>query len=245
MLSCQENLGYKSQMPKQPNIDVLIESYDSERDDILSQSFNNIASALFQKIEKYGQDTNQYGQIVSDHLIRTSELGKKFLVERLDFSEIAGRNFYNANLLQDLGKTHFSYSPEIWRTKNRPTKEERLKKREHTLLGVELLDMAISKSPDALQQHPHIQVTKAIQRYHHERIDGTGYESVHGDDMGTVIKAVCIIDAFDGDMIHRPHQPKQRTPEEALDRLKNGEKYQGAFDKDILEQFIDFTLSGR
>jgi hypothetical protein len=60
--------------------------------------------------------------------------------------------------------------------------------------------------------------------------------------MGKVIKMICIIDAFDGDMIHRPHQPAERTPKEALERLKNSDKYKGAFDEDILNRFIDFTL---
>ncbi len=92
-------------------------------------------------------------------------------------------------------------------------------------------------------EHPHIHVTQAIQLYHHERIDGTGYEGLLGDDLGQIIKAICIVDAFDGDMIHRPHQPAKRTPEEALERLKNGGKYQGAFDPFMLDQFIDFTLS--
>ena len=102
--------------------------------------------------------------------------------------------------------------------------------------------MALVKSPDALVNHPHIALTHALQRYHHERIDGTGYENLTGDALGKIIKAICIIDAYDGDMIHRPHQVQQRTPEEALERLKNGAKYQGAFDEEILEQFIDFTL---
>ena len=83
---------------------------------------------------------------------------------------------------------------------------------------------------------------KSLQLHHHERIDGNGYEGYKGEELSTIIKMICIIDAFDGDMIHRPHQPSQRTPKEALDRLKNGEKYQGAFDAEILDRFIDFTL---
>jgi len=82
-----------------------------------------------------------------------------------------------------------------------------------------------------------------LQRYHHERIDGQGYEAIPAEQQGKIIKTICIIDAYDGDMIHRPHQPTRRTPKEALDRLKNGEKYQGAFDEEILERFIDFTLN--
>ena len=79
---------------------------------------------------------------------------------------------------------------------------------------------------------------------HHERVDGTGYEKLDGHTLGRLIKAICIIDAYDGDMIHRPHQLKKRTPKEALERLKNGKKYEDAFDQEILERFIDFQMAG-
>ena len=76
-------------------------------------------------------------------------------------------------------------------------------------------------------------------------MDGDGYEGFKGEQLGQIIKTICIIDAYDGDMIHRPHQSAKRTPKEALNRLKTGAKYQNAFDEDILAQFIDFTLGGR
>ena len=223
------------------HIDTLIESYDITDDIVLKSHYGDIQARLWAKIENYGGDVNKYGVIVSQHLQRTASIGAEF-IKTLGFSERAAQNFYEANLLHDLGKTHFSYSEEIWQTPHRPTPEERKQKRAHTQLGVELLDMALVKSPDALVNHPHIELTHALQRYHHERVDGTGYENLTGDALGKIIKTICIIDAYDGDMIHRPHQVHERTPEEALERLKNGAKYQGAFDEDILEQFIDFTL---
>jgi HD-GYP domain-containing protein (c-di-GMP phosphodiesterase class II) len=223
------------------HIDDLIESYDVSNDQTLKTHYQSIHARLWGKIEHYGEDVNQYGVVVAQHLQRTASIGAEF-IKTLGFSERAAQNFYEANLLHDLGKTHFSYGEAIWQTPHRPTPEEREQKRAHTRLGVELLDMALTKSPDELLEHPHVELTHALQRYHHERVDGTGYEGVSGDAMGQIIKAICIIDAYDGDMIHRPHQAKQRTPEEALERLKNGAKYQGAFDEALLERFIDFTL---
>lgn len=222
------------------NIDTLIETYDVRDDPILLEYYTPIRDMLWRQIENYGKSINEYGDVLSQHLINTSKLGEKFIVESLGFSEKAGRNFYDANLLQDLGKTHFSYDPNIWQTPHRPTEQERKNKREHSRLGVELLDLALTKSPEELQLHPHITVTQCIQRYHHERIDGTGDEGLTGDKQGIIIKAMCIVDAFDGDMIYRPHQTTRRTSEEALKRMSSSEKYQGAFDKAILEQFIDF-----
>jgi len=224
------------------DIDSLIESYDVTNDPILQDHYDTIEKSLWEQIEHYGEDINDYGMVVSQHLQRTSSIGAEF-IKTLGFSERAAQNFYQANLLHDLGKTHFSYKASVWQTPHRPTQEEREQKRAHTRLGVELLDLALTKSPESLQTHAHVELVKTLQAYHHERMDGHGYEGVKGEEMGKVVKAICIIDAYDGDMIHRPHQPNQRTPEEALNRLKTGHKYEGAFDLDILNQFIDFTLN--
>lgn len=231
-------------MERVPYIEELIESYDVTDDAILNDHFKDIESTLWSHIEDYGAEINDYGQIVSKHLQRTSAIGAEF-IKTLGFSERAAQNFYKANLLHDLGKTHPCYDPNIWRTPHRPTQQEREEKREHTRLGVELIDLAIIKCPEELQTHPHIQLIHNLQLLHHERVDGSGYEGLKENEQCTIIKAICIIDAYDGDMIHRPHQPMKRTEEEALNRLKTGEKYQNAFDADILAQFIDFTLSGR
>ena len=82
-----------------------------------------------------------------------------------------------------------------------------------------------------------------IQLYHHERVDGTGEQGLTGDQIGQTMQAICIIDAFDGDMIHRPHQLAQRTPEETLHRMTSNDKYLGAFDPNLLQRFIDFQLA--
>lgn len=224
------------------NIDELIESYDVQDDRILDTHYCPIETRLWHMIENYADEVNEYGAIMSKHLKRTSAIGMQFITTELGFSEQAGRNFYDANLFHDLGKTHPCYDPNLWQLPHRPTPEEREEKRHHTQLGVELVDLALVKSPEELQTHPHIRVIQSIQRHHHERFDGDGYEKKDVKKLGKIIEAICIIDAFDGDMIHRPHQPAQRTAEEALKRLKEGRKYQGAFDPDMLAHFIDFQM---
>ncbi len=224
------------------NIDTLIESYDIDQDALLTGEFTPIHERLWHFIESYADNVNEYGGVMCQHLQRTSAMGQAFMVQELGFSEKAGRNFYDANLLHDLGKCHPCYDPNIWQTPHRPTPEEREEKREHTRLGVEYLDMAMTHSTEELQEHAHVRIIKSLQQHHHERMDGSGYEGKYGDSLGVLIKMICIIDAFDGDMIHRPHQPDKRTPKEALDRLKAGKKYEGAFDEKILDRFIDFTL---
>lgn len=225
------------------NIDKTIQSYDVETDPVLTQEFAPIMDKLWHDIESYGLEVNEYGAVLSKHLIRTSMIGREFLTRELGFSEAVGRNFYDANLLQDLGKIHPDYTdPTIWSLPHRPSEEERCEKRLHPARGNDLLDRALEDASDELKNHPHIKVIKAIQLYHHERVDGTGQNSVKGNDMGDIIKAICIIDTFDGDMIHRPHQRAERTPERALERMQTNTKYDGTFDLKMLQRFVDFTL---
>lgn len=227
---------------KDANIDDLIDSYDIDQDELLKEEFKPLEQRLWHLIEHYGDDVNEYGSIMSHHLQRCSAIGQAFLTQKLSFSARAGRNYYDANLLHDLGKCHPCYDPNIWQTPHRPTPEEREEKREHTRLGVEYLDLSLAHSSEALQTHPHISVIQSLQLHHHERMDSHGYEGKNADDLGVIVKVACIVDSFDGDMIHRPHQSAQRTPEEALKRMKEAPKYQGAFDAEILDRFIDFTL---
>jgi len=226
------------------DIDALIESYNF-KDEILEAYFKPVGDKLWMNMRQYGGEVNQYGSVLTRHLKRTSAIGQQFLLNELGFSEAASWNFFYANLLHDVGKTHPNFEPEIWQTPHRPTQEEREQKRAHTRLGVELLDLAMIGTPEEVQTHPHTLITRALQLYHHERMDGNGYEGENPNELGTVIKAICIIDAFDGDMVHRPHQKAQRRPEEALERMKHGEKYRGAFDAQMLDQFIDFQLPER
>ncbi len=215
------------------NIDALIDSYDVQDDKVLLKEWAPIEEKLWQQIENYGAGDNDYGAVLSKHLIRTSAIGMAFITDCLGFSARAGRNFYDANLLQDLGKTHPNYKINIWSLPHRPSEEERAEKRLHTARGAEIIDQALQGASNDLKNHPHIQVIKAIQLYHHEKSD---------DRLGQIIKAICIIDAYDGDMIHRPHQRGSRSPAEALKRLKTAPKYNGAFDSEMLKRFIDFQL---
>ena len=232
-------------LPKNPNIDSLLESYDYKNDRILKSYFHPIAENLWADIQNYagGDHESHYGATLAAHLKRTSKLTEEFLVQKLGFSEKAGHNFFEANLFQDLGKIHPQYDPSIWALPHRPTDAERIEKREHVARGADLIEDAIENESKALNTHDHIYAIKAIQMYHHERVDGTGRYKLTGDIMGNALKTICIIDAFDGDMIQRPHQPAKRTPEETLERLQNDEKYNGAFDTDILNAFIDFYRS--
>lgn len=221
------------------DLDTLITTYDFDQDDVLKQQFVQIEKDLLQQIKDYGKEFGNYGEVLYAHLMRTSLLNKA-LLSKLRFSDMACNNLYHANFLHDLGKTHADYDPQIWQTQGRPTEDEGTEKRLHTQRGNELFDQAI---PDDLQDHPHIQLVRALQLYHHERLNGFGYENLPASQQGLVLQSVCLIDAYDGDRIHRPHQPRARTVEEALDRLCHDKKYEDGFAPNMLSVFRELILS--
>jgi len=227
-------------------IDKIIETYDYDADPVLQDLFTPIEEALWSCIVHYAEDVNGFGAQMADHLRRTSLDGMKFLVNELGFSEAAGLNFHAANMFQDLGKIHPSFDPDLWDLPDRPTEAQRAEKRLHIPRGPEVMDIALQNAHPDVREHPHVKyVIPALQYFHHERTDGSGPYGKTGDEMGQVIKTVCIVDAKDGDMIHRGHQNQVRKEPEALLRMKGlpqydkKGKYVGAFD-DMLDRYIHY-----
>ncbi len=234
-------------------LDEIIESYDYETDPVLQEQFRPVEDALWTLIEHYAEGVNDFGFEMAQHLQRTSNDGMHFLIDELGFSQKAGRNFYAANLFQDLGKIHPAYDPHIWNLPHRPTDEERAEKKKHVWRGVEMLEIALADASPELKLHPHVKtVIPAIQLFHHERCDGNGPFGITSDKIGQVIKTVCIVDTKDGDMIQRGHQNEIRDEPTALCRMKSLEafddkgKYAGAFDS-MLDRYIAYRerISGQ
>jgi HD-GYP domain-containing protein (c-di-GMP phosphodiesterase class II) len=228
-------------------LDKIIESYDVASDPVLKKIWPKIARELWQEIGNYGADVNQYGEVMHGHLERISKDGQKFMGQ-LGYSAKSGRNFYDAFKLSDIGKLHSDYDINIWSLPHSPTPEERRQKSMHTLRGLEYLEQAYIRHnvSDEFYNHPHIKtVIPTLMLYHHERLDGKGYSSLPAEKLGKTIRMACIVDAYDGDRILRPHQPAKRTEEEAINRmmaLGDDKKYAGAFDSGLLQIFKSYKL---
>jgi hypothetical protein len=93
---------------------------------------------------------------------------------------------------------------------------------------------------DGLWDHPHVKIRHALTLFHHERVDRKGPEGINIMTQPLYVQAACIADAYDGDMILRPHQGQPRSPEETLRRLlgETSEKYHGAFDEALLRRYV-------
>ncbi len=227
------------------NIDSLISTYDFHNDKSLD-AFTPIFDDCQNRIKQYGINSNTYGlRIIQPHLLRVSHLAKRFLIDVLNYDEVAAENVFQANLLQDFGKTHESCLPRNWTLETRAPDEIKEQNKWHTIRGVELLDevMTEHKLSKELIAHPHVQVTKSIMNYHHEQHNGQGRHEIAGADLGQVMPVICLFDAYDGDLIFRPHQDEPRTVGIELDRLQEKPKYQGAFTEKLLKQLVEFKAT--
>lgn len=220
--------------------DKLLDQYEYATDVVLRTHLHEKDRARIAAMLSYARGINSFGLQMTAHQNRVAHSGACFL-KYLGYSDRAARNYRAALLFHDMGKTHESYDPRIWMKTGRPTPEEKAHMRKHARLGADML-MDITHVLPTLHDHPHVLVRYAVTRYHHERIDCAGPEGINISTLPVFVQASCIVDAYDGDMIARPHQTHRRTPREALRRLmaqdETDSKYAGAFNKDLIQKFV-------
>jgi len=183
----------------------------------------------------------ELGAKMAAHHMRVAADGLGFLMH-IGYPMEACLNIKSALLIHDLGKTHEAYDPDIWRLPNRPTEEQRIEKRLHTRRGVEIFNKAVAGT--SFENHLHADLCRAIILYHHECLNGSLYENF--TDLPIWLQVVSIVDTYDGDRVRRPHHERRRSPQETIARMMaegdDGEKYEGAFDHDLMEQFAEYKL---
>ena len=221
--------------------DKLLDAYDYADDPLLKKILHAWDRVHIGAMMSYSPVTG-FGKQMMAHQNRTAHDGANFL-RFLGFSERAAKNFRAAMLFHDIGKTHSTYNPAIWTLDDRPTPEEKELQKRHARLGADMFETFARKTPEFLK-HPHFKVRHGVTLYHHERIDGEGPEGTIASGLPTFVQVSCIIDAYDGDRIKRPHQMHRRTPQEALLRLAGindpKAKYSGAFSGRLLGRYIEF-----
>ena len=198
-------------------IDPLLDKYDYATDPLLIKYLHKWDRVYMGAMMNYASSTNGFGKQMMAHQNRASHDGARFL-KYLGYSDRAAKNFRAAMLFHDMGKTHPSYNPMIWVLSERPTEAEKEQQKKHAHLGADMAQSLIDRCPE-LKNHPHMQVRHSVTLYHHERIDGQGPEHFMADRLPLFAQISCIVDAYDGDLIPRPHQKQQRTPHEALRRM--------------------------
>lgn len=151
------------------------------------------------------------------------------LARELSWDEEALAILDFGSLLHDLGKISI---PDALLNKAGPlSKEEWDLMRRHTEIGANL----ISKVEHLRPAVPYV-------LFHHEHWDGSGYpKGLSGSEIPIEGRLMAVVDAFDALTTFRPYS-SARTPEEAIQRLREGAEKQ--FDPVLVETFQDIFERG-
>lgn len=153
---------------------------------------------------------------------------KSYVYNIIKFTNASGITSYSKSefdaickgaLLHDIGKL---YVGNFILTKNeRLSKEERDRMTEHTKLGFEAVKSSLTDEE--------CEIVKNICLYHHERQDGSGYDSLTGLPLYVHITALCdVFDALTTDRIYRDALDN----ETAIRMIEAGDC--GYFDKELI-----------
>ena len=137
-----------------------------------------------------------------------------------------------ASSLHDIGKSKIPQSILDFPGKLSPVEYDIVKK--HSALGSEMIE-EISSVSDIDPRIIHY--AKDIAKYHHERIDGTGYpEGLKGEDIPICARVVSIADSFDALTSARSYKDAF-SQDVAIEMISNG--MSGAFDKFLVECLLN------
>jgi HD-GYP domain-containing protein (c-di-GMP phosphodiesterase class II) len=129
-----------------------------------------------------------------------------------------------ACLIHDVGMT--SVSREIVTKEGPLTDDEFASVRAHPNQGVTLIEPFLSAD----------EVDEII-RYHHERVDGTGYPSgLAGEHIPLPARILAVIDAYDSMTSKRPYRAPRAPAEAAAELVQNSGKQ---FDVEVVRAFLD------
>lgn len=143
------------------------------------------------------------------HGIRVAAYLKQ-LTERLDINQEDAQEIYLAALFHDIGKAYIN--AEILNKTGKLNKVEYAKIKLHAKYSVEILN-ELGFSLNILR----------MVLYHHENMDGTGYERLPGDKIPLGSKIIRICDVFDALTSTRTYR-RRLTSEEAL-TIMNKERH--------------------
>ncbi|CDM65287.1 HD-GYP domain-containing protein [Pyrinomonas methylaliphatogenes] len=124
------------------------------------------------------------------------------IARELGWDDDAVEGIRVAGYLHDIGK--LIVDREVMNSPRRFSARDVPELREHTIAGYEILTRI---------KHPYTDLP-LLARYHHERLDGTGYpEGLQGDQIPLGAKIVALADAFDAMTTDRPYRKRRHFTE--------------------------------
>lgn len=152
-----------------------------------------------------------------------TSLGRALSVSEADIQVL-----YRGGFLHDVGM--LAISDQILRKRGPLTPEEFELVKSHTVLGDELCANLRSLQP-----------IRPIIRWHHERLDGSGYpDGLRGDAIPILAQIVGVVDVFEAVTTERPYQ-RTRSSEGAVEILRK-EVQRGWRRREIVEAFATLMM---
>ncbi|MCC7051648.1 MAG: HD domain-containing protein [Gemmatimonadaceae bacterium] len=206
----------------------------------VATSFNHMASSLHQTLQRL--DALQAGTVLAfaraidanspwtaGHSERVTtvalEIGRTLHLSAADLDTLR-----RGGLLHDIGK--IAVPPEILDKARRLSDEEWVVMRRHPVVGCEILAPI-----------PAFADTLPIVRWHHERMDGTGYpDQLRGEEIPWLARIAAVADVFDALASHRPYRAGLST-REACDIIQRSSGTH--FDPRVVHAFMDAVAAGR
>lgn len=150
------------------------------------------------------------------------------LAERIGLNEQERAALKRSAILHDVGK--IGVPDDILRKPGPLTPEEFEKIRQHPIQGVTILEPLQSVRD----------VLPAI-RWHHERMDGSGYpDGLTGDQIPVMVRIMTIADVYDALTTLRPYH-EALSPEEGTRILREG-AVRGWWDKELVSTFVSVVV---
>jgi HD-GYP domain-containing protein (c-di-GMP phosphodiesterase class II) len=158
---------------------------------------------------------------------------------KLGLPETVQNNMYWAMLTHDIGKRLLPIH--VWDMPGKPTKEESDFRRQHTKLGLTILEEELSDI-----DHPFIHLMKDIMVHHHERMDGQGEHKLPAEQISLPVRLACIVEDFDGRSRRRAGkewESRDLSPPVVLERMRSEpDKGAAMFDMTLFEAFAAMKM---
>lgn len=176
--------------------------------------------------------------IFHEHAERVGNDMRKTCV-KLGLPETVQENMYRAMLTHDIGKRLLPIH--VWDIPGKPTAEQSNFRRQHTKLGLRILEEELGNI-----DHPLIHLMKDIMVNHHERMDGKGEHGLPPEQISMPVRLACIVEDFDGRSRRRSGkewETRDLSPPTVLERMRSEPgKGPDMFDMTLFEAFAAMKM---
>ncbi len=153
------------------------------------------------------------------HLDRMSNFARliaKEVAKKYQLDDELVEHIFLFSPLHDIGKIGIADS--ILLKPGKLTDEEFATMKTHAMKGGEIIDMMLKNL--GLDEFPHAEILGNIARYHHEAINGSGYNGLMDEEIPIEAKIVAVADVFDALTSVRPYK-KAWNNDEAFEFLRS------------------------